>query len=147
MIGFGPSAISFSTYPGPKGGSYRVKIVNPDSSEDYIGAVAKTPTVWNRWFIYGPRDLQIVYLTRRLAALNIERSAYRTLFDSDPLDDFPSECEAMTTESLVEIDNARIRPTPRGMFYADSIAVLWAWKRVQNKRAHALNESRVSSMG
>jgi hypothetical protein len=81
---------------------------------------------------------EIAYLTRRLSALMIDRKAYRANFGSDPLDDFPGEFAALKQESLIDISETVIKPTPRGMFYADSIAVLWAWKRVRSSREELL---------
>ena len=81
---------------------------------------------WDRAFAYGPRDLRVFHLTRRLAALRIDRLAYRTSFGSDPVHDFPREFEALEEESLVHVTGRTIEPTDLGMFYADSIAALLA---------------------
>jgi oxygen-independent coproporphyrinogen-3 oxidase len=128
MLGFGPSAISFAA--DRKFGSAR-KILNPEGAAAYRAAVGSGDPVWDRYFIYDPRDLRVFYLTRRLAALAIDRSAYRDLFAADPLDQFPRELEALAVENLVDIRPELIRPTPRGMFYADSIASLLAWRRTR----------------
>jgi oxygen-independent coproporphyrinogen-3 oxidase len=85
-------------------------------------------------FVYTPHDLRIFYLIRRLAALRISRSDYRVTFRSDPLDDFRPEFEAIEREWLITVTDAAIDATPLGMFYADSIAALLAWK--QHARRH-----------
>jgi len=80
-----------------------------------------------------PRDLRIFHLTRRLAALRIDRDDYYPSFRSDPLDDFPSEFQALEEAHLLRVTTEAIEPTPLGMFYADSIAGLLAWKQVRNQ--------------
>jgi oxygen-independent coproporphyrinogen-3 oxidase len=132
MLGFGPSAISFAA--DHKFGSAR-KILNPDGAAAFRAAVASGDPVWDRYFIYDPRDLRVFYLTRSLAALTIDRSAYRDLFAADPLDHFPRELESLAAENLVDIGPEFIHPTPRGMFYADSIAGLFAWRQTGSLRS------------
>jgi oxygen-independent coproporphyrinogen-3 oxidase len=134
MLGFGPSAISFAAERDY--GSAR-KTLNPDGAAAYRAGVASGNPFWDRYFVYDRRDLRVFYLTRRLAALSIDRPVYNELFASDPLDDFPREWEALVAEDLVEIGPQAIRPTPRGIFYADSIAALLAWRRVRALESHA----------
>jgi oxygen-independent coproporphyrinogen-3 oxidase len=124
MLGFGPTAISYAG-----SGSGAVKVMNPDAASDYAAAVAQNRPAWNRAFRYDPRDLRVLHLIRRLSALRIERSGYHMFFRSDPLDDFPREFEAIEKEGLIQIYEDTIEPTPRGMFYADSIAGLLTWRR------------------
>jgi len=131
MIGFGPTGISFAADPTF---TTAMKILNPESAASYASAVKQGAGPWDRFFAYRPRDLRIFYLTRRLAALEIDRSAYRSLFGVDPLGDFDSEFRALIRGGLVEATPRSIRPTPRGMFYADSIAALLAWRQVRSSR-------------
>jgi oxygen-independent coproporphyrinogen-3 oxidase len=138
MLGFGPSAISFAARS--DFGS-ALKIVNPDSPAGYQAAVASGTPAWDRFFWYTRRDLCIFHLTRRLAALGIERPAYRRRFGIDPVDDFPGEFAALVAENLMEMTPGSIRPTPRGMFYADSIAALLAWRQLRVRRGADENVS------
>ena len=115
MIGFGPSAISFTTHPCLGGVVPGAKIANPESSEDYLHSVARMAAVWNRYFTYALPDLRIAYLTRRLSALMIDRRAYRANFGSDPLDDFPGEFAALNQQSLIDISDTVIKPTARNV--------------------------------
>jgi coproporphyrinogen III oxidase-like Fe-S oxidoreductase len=131
MLGFGPSAISFAAGEGFGNAS---RILNPDRSADYMEAVASGQPAWDRYFNYGPRDLRVFYLTRRLVALNIDRRSYGELFGSDAAVDFSREFDALSAAALVEVNPRIIRPTPRGMFYADSIAALLAWQQVRQRR-------------
>jgi coproporphyrinogen III oxidase-like Fe-S oxidoreductase len=125
----GPSGISYA-------GSGRTgfKVINPDGASDYVGAVDLAGPTWDRAFHYAPVDLRIFYLTRRLAALRIDRHVYRAFFETDPIDDFPRELESLTRERLVRVNGGAIEPTEFGMFYADSIATLITRRRLHDPR-------------
>src|SRR5262249_30296998 len=131
MLGFGPSGISCAA---SAGFMTALKTLNPVTADGYIKAVESRPTPWDRYFRYKPRDLRIFYLTRRLAALEINRDDYQQLFGIDPLIDFGQEFLALENEGLTETTSATIRPTSRGMFYADSIAALVAWRQMRRSR-------------
>ena len=129
MIGFGPTGISFTD-----AGQVAVKVINPDGASEYVSAVGQGRPTWDRAFVYDPGDLRVLHLTRRLAALRIERIDYEVFFGSDPVDDFPREFEALQWEGLVYVTQESIEPTATGMFYADSIASLLSWKLLQMHR-------------
>jgi oxygen-independent coproporphyrinogen-3 oxidase len=142
MIGFGPSGISFAHY-----GQTAAKVVNPAGAAEYVAAVKTGRPAWDRAFVYTPRDLRVLHLTRRLAALEIRRDAYRAFFGSDPIDDFRPEFEAIEQEGLMSVTDDAIEPTGLGMFHADSIAALLAWKqhaRASRDPRTALKEGKVS---
>ncbi len=142
MLGFGPSAISFAADREFETG---LKVLNPDAAGAYLTATGAGGPAWDRYFEYGPYDLRVFYLTRRLAALEISRARYRGLFGSDPLGDFSNEFAALRDAGLVEVTTQVIRPTPRGMFYADSIASLLAWRRVRSLEADGPRRRRMNS--
>ena len=144
MLGFGPSAISCVCNWARCGA---LKTINPDGAAAYLAAVRAGQPAWDRYFVYGPRDLRIFHLTRRLAALSIDRRRYRVLFGTDMGTDFAREWAALAAEDLVELEPDVIRPTPRGMFYADSIAALLAWRRIHDRRAPELPESSGTQQG
>lgn len=131
MLGFGPSGISCAARAGFM---TALKTLNPVGADDYIKGVRSRVTPWDRYFRYKPRDVRVFYLTRRLAALEIDRDDYLRLFGADPLLDFGREFLALEKEDLIETSATAIRPTPRGMFYADSQAALLAWRQVQRSR-------------
>lgn len=139
MIGFGPGAISFAANRSFTDG---LKLLNPDATSPYSSGVREGQSPWDRYFIYDPWDLRIFYLTRRLAALAIDRSRYAQLFGTDPLKDFASEFAALQDEELVEVTAHTILPTVRGMFYADSIAALLAWRQIADRRQLGNDNSR-----
>src|SRR5262249_51127647 len=84
MLGLGTSGISYA-----RSGRTALKVTNPDGASDYISAVDLGGPTWDREFHYTTMDLRIFYLTRRLAALRIDRYGYRALFGTDPIADFP----------------------------------------------------------
>jgi coproporphyrinogen III oxidase-like Fe-S oxidoreductase len=131
MAGFGLGAISFAANRPFTGG---LKVLNPDAADAYMAAVRNGQSPWDRYFAYDATDMRIFYLTRRLAALNIDRRRYVQLFGTDPLADFAGAFGALRDEGLVEVTATAIRPTPRGMFYADSIAALLAWRQIDARR-------------
>jgi oxygen-independent coproporphyrinogen-3 oxidase len=131
VAGFGPGAISFAADRSFTGG---LKLLNPDAADSYAAGVRSGQSPWDRYFEYDPWDLRIFYLTRRLAALEIDRRRYAQLFGAGPLADFASAFGALLDEGLLEVTATAVRPTPRGMFYADSIAALLAWRQIEARR-------------
>ena len=84
--------------------------------------------------MYRTLDQKVLWLTRRLAALEIDRERYRTLFGTDVLADFGEQISAARDTGLLEVTEHTIRPTPRGMFYADSIAAILASPAIRAQR-------------
>jgi coproporphyrinogen III oxidase-like Fe-S oxidoreductase len=108
--------------------------MNPTTSVDYTAAVAARKRVWNRMFVYRPHDQKVLWLTRRLAALDIDRGRYRALFGTDPVQDFLEEVTACRDAGLLTTDALSVRPTPKGMFYADAVAALLAVRAIRINR-------------
>jgi oxygen-independent coproporphyrinogen-3 oxidase len=131
MVGFGPSAI---TYAATADFRHGVKVMNPAGSAAYAAAVAAGKRVWDKVFVYRAVDQQVLWLTRRLAGLEVDRKRYRRLFGTDPERDFPEEFGAAADAGLVEVTGAAIRPTPKGMFYADAVAALLANRAIRANR-------------
>ena len=130
MIGFGPTGISLVDT-----GMIAVRVINPVDASSYIAAVETGRPAWDRAFVYDPTDLQVFHLTRRIAALRISRSGYRSFFGSDPVGDFPQQFQAFQEEGLIRMSDGSIEPTPLGMFYSDSMAGLLAIKAMRARRA------------
>jgi oxygen-independent coproporphyrinogen-3 oxidase len=86
-------------------------------------------------FTYDEEDLRLLFLTRTLARLAVPRGAYRALFGADLCEHFGPAIEEVERAGLVTVDADSIGLTPRGMFYADSVAGLLAWPRVEALRA------------
>jgi coproporphyrinogen III oxidase-like Fe-S oxidoreductase len=131
MLGFGPSATS---YAATRDFAHGIKVMNLSGAAAYQAAVATGKRVWDRVFVYRTLDQKVHWLTRRLAGLGIDRKRYRRLFRTDPERDFAEEFAAVAEAGLVEVTPAVIRPTPKGMFYADAIAALLATKAIRANR-------------
>jgi oxygen-independent coproporphyrinogen-3 oxidase len=142
MLGFGPSAISFSSADDFRSAW---KTLNAESATDYAASVRCSAHVFDRYFHYGEHDLRIFYLTRRLAALRIDRNDYRAVFSTDPVDDFEREFAALESQRLVTVGPFAIEPTPRGVFFADSIAALLAWRHLRGHRANSNRRAAIES--
>lgn len=130
MLGLGPAAICSAA---DDGFASAWKTINPEASLDYIQAVDATAIIPDRAFRYDQQDLKSFYLTRRLSGLEIDIRRYRELFGSGPQEDYPEEFSACFGEGLLEHRGGSIVPTPRGMFFSDSISALLAAPRL---RAH-----------
>jgi len=131
LVGFGPSAISLRF-----AADRAVKTLNADGAADYLRAL-DGGSARARAFVYEPRDVRVLYLTRKVVTLGFDRAAYRALFGTDALEDFAPEFEALEAERLVRVSPEAVALTPKGMFYADTVAGLLAWRRVHEGSARA----------
>jgi coproporphyrinogen III oxidase-like Fe-S oxidoreductase len=130
-IGFGPGAIS---YAATKDFGCGLKVMNPTDADAYRDAVMTGQRVWRKAFVYRSLDQRVLWLTRRLAALFIDRHRYRALFDADVLSDFGDEITACVVAGLLTVSRDAITPTPRGMFFADSVAAVLASRAIRRNR-------------
>jgi len=119
MLGFGPSAISYSLRAD---GHNALKTMNPESSLEYMQSLKKPSPFWSRYFDFDMESFRLLYVTRQLSKLTIQRDAYLALLGTDVLSDFAEEWKALTRQNLIEIDDTCIRLTARGMFFSDTVA-------------------------
>ncbi len=143
MIGFGPSGIFYSS-TGPRG--FGLKTMNPESSIEYLQAAAKKEPFWNRYFKFDTESQRLLYITRQLSKMSVDRSRYRDLFGTDIISDYPNEMTALAQSHLVEVDESSIRLSVRGMFFSDTIASVLAYGRDSRKLGRESAEQ-VSSKG
>ena len=140
-LGFGPGAISginFGTQTKP------LKWINHATSEAYHASTKERRSPISRIYVYEPFEDALMQLTRGLALLEVPTSAgalatHRAAFD-------PELQLLEESELLVPVEGG-LRLTERGMFYADSVAGLLAWRTVQHRKAVGLNEPAVHPMG
>ncbi len=119
MLGFGPSAISYSLRAD---GLTALKTMNPESSSEYMQALKTRLPFWNRYFDFDQDSFKLLYITRQLSKLTIQRDAYCALFGTDVLSDFAEEWQALSLHRLIDIDDTCIQLTARGMFFSDTVA-------------------------
>jgi len=84
-----------------------------------------------RSFVFGEDDMRLIFITRSIAGLGIDTGRYRALFDREIHDDFGGEIDALLARGLLRERPERLALSAEGMFYADSVAGLFAWRRVQ----------------
>ena len=119
MLGFGPSAISYSLRAD---GQTALKTMNPESSSEYMQALKTMAPFWTRYFDFDQESFRLLYVTRQLSKLTIQRADYQALLGTDVRSDFADEWKALSRQNLIEIDDACIRLTARGMFFSDTVA-------------------------
>lgn len=133
LLGFGPAGISLCTDGAFRGG---YKSVEPTIAKEFLEA----PRQERRWFAFDAWDLRVLFITRGVARLAVDLERYEALFGSTLAHDFPGELSAVLERGLARLRGAELVPTTEGMFYADSIAGLFAWRRVQSLRAHDIRD-------
>jgi oxygen-independent coproporphyrinogen-3 oxidase len=131
MLGFGPSGISYAERPQRSSG---LKTMNPENAAEYLQAVQRGGTVWNRFYEFDTRDLRLLHVTRHLSALSIDRQRYSTAFGTDVCDDYADELGVVEHRGMLDISSTAVTLTPRGMFYADSIAAVLAHRQLGRGR-------------
>jgi oxygen-independent coproporphyrinogen-3 oxidase len=141
-LGFGAGAISTFTSRDCRSA---VKWMNAETADAFVQAVSATGHAASRSFFYTRPDMQLLIMTRQLAALAIDRADYTAMMGSDAVTDFPRYFETFEEAGLLHIEPARISLTPEGMFFADAVAGLLAAKRADQLRGE--NDSRRHSMG
>lgn len=92
------------------------------------------------YFAYEEEDFRLLWLTRTLARQIVPRSTYKALFGADLLEHFGKVIAAVEEAGLCVIESDALELTPRGMFFADSIAGLFSWRRVETLRPVAAGE-------
>jgi oxygen-independent coproporphyrinogen-3 oxidase len=100
--------------------------MNPESSAEYLQSVRSQGTIWNRYFQYHPQDLELLYFTRRLASLRIDKTSFSTAFGTSAWTRYLESFAVLVEEALLHECQHAYSLTPRGMFFSDSIAGLLA---------------------
>ncbi|MEN9557570.1 MAG: Oxygen-independent coproporphyrinogen-III oxidase 1 [Planctomycetota bacterium] len=131
VLGFGPSGISCSEQI-PQ--SSALKTMNPESAVEYLQAVHRGETVWNRYYEFSSGDLKLLHATRQLSSLKIDRRRYQQALGSDVVNDYAQELEVLQRERLLDVTDAAVSLTTRGMFYADSVAAVLAHRQLGRGR-------------
>jgi oxygen-independent coproporphyrinogen-3 oxidase len=108
--------------------------MNPESAVEYLQAVQRGGIVWNRYYEFSSSDLKLLHATRQLSALRIDRQRYQDSLGSDVVDDYAQELEALQRARLLDVTNAAVLLTTRGMFYADSVAAVLAHRQLGRGR-------------
>lgn len=132
-VGFGCGAIS-TVADQVRGRT--IKLVNAEDARSYLSAAPASPFALR--FDHAPQDLRLLHVTRSLSRLVVDRAEYLRAFDRDVVADFAPAWSAFAAEGLVELEPDAVQLTPRGMFFADSVAGVLAWPRVRELRRRGL---------
>lgn len=132
-LGFGPGALSTFT---SKGRDVAIKWMNEETADAYVRARDSGAETATRGFVYSPEDLRLLHVTRELARMAIDRHGYASFFGTELATDFPSHLEVLEGAGLLRVTRERVSVTPRGAFFADAIAGLFA-----SRRARALRDA------
>jgi len=128
-VGFGPSAIS-AFYD--DNFDRAVKFINPETANEYNSNHDKY--YWDKYFVFDKLDLKVLYITRKIALLAIDKKHYRKIFASEIEHDFAGELYYLSEKELVKVNPENITITPKGMFYADTVAGLFALRNLKYNR-------------
>lgn len=93
------------------------------------------------YFGYELEDLKLLWITRCLAGLSLDRARYRNRFTEDVIEHFPAALSALIEASLIYVDKTSIALTPRGMFYSDAVVGTFAAEQAAKLRGDALGLS------
>lgn len=132
-IGVGPGALSLVT----NARLTRVwKTENYAKSDDYLEAASrKGQWPWvSRYFAFGTHDVEILWITRKIALGSISTQAFTQQFGYDIMKRYGDALGPCLELGLLEEKDTRINLTPRGMYFADSIAGLVASRRIDEIR-------------
>lgn len=128
VLGFGPLSISthidYAQLRGVKLLRRKLVAAIPWSGDDL-------------YFGYELEDLKLLWITRCLAGLALDRSRYRKRFSADVAEHFPAAFSVAIEGGLIHADNNTISLTPRGMFYSDAVIGTFAAERAAKLREHA----------
>ena len=134
-LGFGPLSVStqidYARRRGVKLLRRKRLVATPWSGDDL-------------YFGYEEEDLKLLWITRCLAGLALNRARYRSRFSDDVAEHFPAALDATMAGGLINVGEKTITLTPRGMFYSDAVSGTFAAERAAKLRAHA---SGVSTLG
>lgn len=144
MLGYGPAGISYASAPD---GSYALKTMNPESSAEYLQAIRGTGSAWNRYFQYDVEDLKVLHLTRRVAALGIEKERFQKSFGFRAWGGYSESLAMLIEEGLLIESEKAFALTPRGMFFADSVAGFLAARRLRERHNTRYVESQNDNGG
>jgi coproporphyrinogen III oxidase-like Fe-S oxidoreductase len=128
-LGFGPAAISSLYHPRFTNG---IKIINFDNMDGYTQLINRKRIGWKNAFKYQRDDMIIFWLTRQIKGTFIDPARYNLLFHEDFVEKWSKWLSLMVQYELLLFKDNMWRLTPKGMFYADSMAGSLAVKRVQD---------------
>ena len=131
-IGFGPSAIStFYDDNFNKG----IKLLNPETASKYNENSSP-----EKYFLFDEMDMKVLFVTRKIALLEIDKVLYNKLFNSNIELDFAEEIYSLSKAKLISNLKDKIELTPMGMFFADTVAGVFSLRKAGARRRFNLRQ-------
>ncbi len=127
-IGFGPSAISVFY---DENFDRAVKLINKETANEYNKHKGIT---WDKYFTFDKLDMKVLFITRKIALLSIDTNMYNKLFDTNIEHDFAEEIQYLSTKGFINILKDEIQITPKGMFFADTVAGVFSLRKIKYNR-------------
>jgi coproporphyrinogen III oxidase-like Fe-S oxidoreductase len=127
-LGFGPLSVSTQIDYGQQRGVKLLRrkyLATPPWSGDDL------------YFGYEPEDLKLLWITRCLAGLSLNRARYQARFSGDIAEHFPAALGVTVRNGLINVEDNSITLTPLGMFYSDAVIGTFAAERAANLRDRA----------
>jgi coproporphyrinogen III oxidase-like Fe-S oxidoreductase len=160
ILGFGPMAMSLFIDTARQQG---IKWANERNSYHYANRITADNHARTYEFPYQQADWELLYLTRKIARTHVSLAELHQHISPQALEKFTNEFEALQKEKLVAFTDQQLALTPKGMYFADSVAGLLAAPRAlevarESKHQHTtystkdrrhlpINEAREFHMG
>ncbi len=139
-LGFGPGAISGVNFGTEKAA---LKWINHAQAAQFLEKTRMGLPV-AKSYLYEPFEDALMQLTRGLVLLRVPTDEGAL---AKHLPAFEPELAVLEQAGLLTRGESEIALTEKGMFYADSVAGLLAWRTVQHRGAVGLNEPERQFMG
>jgi hypothetical protein len=75
--------------------------------------------------------MKVLFITRKIALLCIDKRRYEKLFSSKIDNDFAEEIYYLQLEGLICNNDDEIIVTPKGMFFSDTVAGVFAFRKMK----------------
>ncbi len=124
-LGFGPSAISVLC---DRKFDRAVKFINHETSSEYN---QDDKIFWKKYFLFDEIDMKVLFITRKIALLCVDKRNYEKLFSSKIDNDFAEEIYYLQLEGLIHNNDNEIVVTPKGMFFSDTVAGVFAFRKMK----------------
>jgi len=131
MWGWGFAGVSyFFGTPDSPGWVY----MNSTRVNDYFGALDESRFPIERGFHYEQKDLRLTWLFQSLQAMEADLHSYRSIFQSDLLEEYEPIWQALSERGWAEVTSQKVMLVGDGVFYTPLIQGLLAHDRMEEIR-------------
>ncbi len=126
-IGLGSYGISLLTSENFNKG---IKVINFNDLNQYVEQMKTNDIGWESVYKLNRFDLKLYWITRKIKGTFIPTNEYYDVFGAKIEVDFGNELKTLEDYKLLEFRDNNYYLTPKGFFYADTVAGHLAWLRV-----------------